>query len=75
MQRARIYRGHNDEHEGLKMNIKQIIPPWHSVAREGLIVLGGILIAAYIISRFPRLKSFVSDNSVTLKDDGGNIII
>lgn len=57
------------------MNIKQIIPPWHSVAREGLIVLGGILIAAYIISRFPRLKSFVSDNSVTLKDDGGNIII
>lgn len=57
------------------MNLRQIIPPWHAVAKEGLIVLGGILIAAYIISRFPKLKSFVSDNSVTLKDNGGNIII
>lgn len=57
------------------MNLKQIIPPWPAVAREGLIVLGGILIAAFVISRFPKLKSFVADNSVTLKDGSGNVII
>lgn len=52
------------------MKIKEIIPPPVAVMREGLIVLGGILIAAFIISRFPSLKSFVVDNSVTLKDGG-----
>lgn len=57
------------------MKIKEIIPPPVAVMREGLIVLGGILIAAFIISRFPALKSFVVDNSVTLKDgDTGNTL-
>jgi hypothetical protein len=56
------------------MNIKQIIPGPVPVLREGLIVLGGILIAAFIISRFPALKSFVVDNSVTLKDQDGKVV-
>lgn len=56
------------------MNIKQIIPPWQSVAREGLIVLGGILIAAYIISRFPKVRQFVQDSSITVRDGNGDIL-
>jgi hypothetical protein len=57
------------------MNLQKIIPPWEAVAREAIIVLGGIVIAAYVISRFPKLKDFVTDNSVTLKDQNGNVII
>lgn len=56
------------------MNIKNIIPTGPQVAREALIVLGGVLIAAFIISRFPSLQKFVSDNSVTVKTDDGKII-
>lgn len=56
------------------MNIEKIIPPWHAVAREGLIVLGGILIAAYVISKFPKLQQFVQQNSLTLKDSNGDVI-
>lgn len=56
------------------MKIADIIPPPVSVLREGLIVLGGILIAAYVISRFPSLKTFVVSNSVTVNDAQGNNI-
>lgn len=56
------------------MNIEKVIPPWHLVAREGLIVLGGIVIAAFVISRFPKLQQFVQENSLTLKDSNGNVI-
>lgn len=56
------------------MDIKKVIPAWHLVAREGLIVLGGIALAAFVISRFPRFQKFVQDNSITLKDSSGNII-
>jgi hypothetical protein len=52
--------------------IKKIIPPPTSVLREGLIVLGGVLIAAWVISRFPRLKAFVSGASITVNDSQGN---
>lgn len=56
------------------MNIKNIIPTGPQVAREALIVLGGVLIAAFIISRFPALKKFVGDNSLTVNtSDGANV--
>lgn len=54
------------------MNLKSIIPTGPQVAREALIVLGGVLIAAFILSRFPKLQKFVSDNSLTVKDAAGN---
>jgi hypothetical protein len=54
--------------------IKEIIPTGPQVAREALIVLGGVLIAAWIITRFPSLKKFVGDASITVKDDTGNTI-
>lgn len=54
------------------MNLKKIIPSAPEIGREALIVLGGVLIAAFILSRFPKLQRFVSDNSVTVKDTQGN---
>lgn len=56
------------------MNIKAIVPPPTSVLREGLITLGGILLAAFIISRWPAAKKFVESNSLTVKDDTGNVL-
>jgi hypothetical protein len=53
-------------------NLKKIIPPPTSVLREGLIVLGGVLLAAWVISRFPKLKAFVSGASITVNDGNGN---
>lgn len=50
------------------MNIKQIIPTAPEVMREALIVLGGVLIAAFVLSRFPALKTFVTSNSVTVHE-------
>jgi hypothetical protein len=57
-----------------KLNLKEIIPPPTDVLREGVIVLGGLLIAAFILSRFPKLQAFVTGNSITVKDQGGNVL-
>jgi hypothetical protein len=54
--------------------LKTIIPTPGEVGREALIVLGGILIAAYIISRFPKLQTFVQASSVTVRDSNKNVI-
>ena len=56
------------------LNLKSIIPTGPQVAREALIVLGGLLVAAFILSRFPKLQKFVTDNSLTVKDDKGNTL-
>lgn len=56
------------------MNLKKIIPSAPEIGREALIVLGGVLIAAFIISRFPSLKKFVTENSLTVNDTKGNNI-
>ncbi|WP_426078864.1 hypothetical protein [Janthinobacterium sp. PSPC3-1] len=56
------------------MNLKSIIPTGPQVAREALIVLGGMLLAAFILSRFPKLQKFVTDNSLAVKDDKGNTL-
>ena len=58
----------------LLLNLKSIIPTGPQVAREALIVLGGLLVAAFILSRFPKLQKFVTQNSLTIKDDKGNTI-
>lgn len=55
--------------------IKSIIPAPTEVAREALIVLGGLLIAAWIISRFPKVQAFVQNSSINLKDGNGNTIL
>lgn len=52
--------------------VKDIIPAPTAILRESIIVLGGVLIAAYVISRFPALKKFVTDASITVNDKQGN---
>ena len=56
------------------MNPKNIIPTGPSVARETLTVLAGVLLAAFILSRFPALQKFVTDNSLTVKRDDGQVM-
>lgn len=56
------------------MNLQKIIPTAPEVAREALIVLGGVLIAALILSRFPSLQKFVTSNSLTVKAPDGSIL-
>lgn len=56
------------------MKLKTIIPPPEAVLREGVIVLGGLLIAAFVISRFPKLQQFVTGNSITIKNQNGDVL-
>ena len=56
------------------MNLKTLIPTGPQVAREAIVVLAGVLIAAFILSRFPALQKFVTDNSLTVKRDDGQIM-
>jgi hypothetical protein len=55
-------------------NLKKIIPTGPEVLREALIVLGVVLIAAWVLSKFPALQQFVASNSVTVKDGNGNTL-
>lgn len=57
-----------------KIPLKEILPPPTAVLREGLIVLGGVLLAAYVISRFPAVQKFVMANSVTVKTEDGQVL-
>ncbi|PJJ17823.1 hypothetical protein CLU90_1003 [Janthinobacterium sp. 67] len=56
------------------MNLSKIVPTVPEVAREGLIVLGGILIAAYVLSRFPKIRDWVAAQSITVKDSSGRTL-
>lgn len=60
---------------GKLVNLSKIIPTAPEVARETIIVLGGILLAAFILSRFPALRDWVGAQSLTLKDANGKQII
>lgn len=59
----------------MSTTIKAFIPTAPELVRETIIVLVGVLVASYIISRFPELKSFVTGNSLTVKDQAGNVIV
>lgn len=56
------------------MNMKNIIPTGPEFIRETIVVLGGVLLAAFILSRFPALQKFVSQNSLTVKADDGSTL-
>lgn len=60
---------------GKLVNLSKIIPTGPEVAREAIIVLGGILIAAYVLSRFPRLRAWVTAQSLTVQDSAGKSIL
>lgn len=42
--------------------MKNIIPAPAAILREAIIVLGGALIAAFILSKLPPLKQYVKEN-------------
>ncbi len=51
--------------------MSQWIPAPHEIVREGFIVIGGVILAALVLSRFPALKQWIADQgTVTLKDGG-----
>ncbi|WP_310611640.1 hypothetical protein [Limnohabitans sp.] len=39
-------------------NVK-VIPPWQDVAREAIIVMGGALVAAFIVGQVPQLREWM----------------
>lgn len=41
--------------------MKNVIPTLPEVAREALIVLGGALLAALVVSQFPSLKTWIKE--------------
>jgi hypothetical protein len=43
------------------------LPSLSQLSKETLAVLAATLIAAWVISRFPAVQAFVSNNSVTVK--------
>ncbi|HGO6127504.1 TPA: hypothetical protein ACK3RK_006072 [Burkholderia cepacia] len=52
------------------------IPGPHEIVREGIVVLCGTLIAAWVLSKSPTLRNFVlSNGKVTLVDPQGNNFI
>lgn len=54
--------------------LKKIVPTPIEMAREGLIVLAGILLAAYAISKFPAVQKFVAANALVVKDGDGRVL-
>ena len=52
--------------------VAKAIPGPTEMVREAIIVLAGVLIASYVLSRFPALKKFVGDASITVNDKQGN---
>ncbi|MCE3602376.1 hypothetical protein LXA47_01950 [Massilia sp. P8910] len=53
---------------------KSIFPTGVQVVREGLIVLGGVLLAAFVLSRFPGLRDWVTAQSIVVKDSKNNVL-
>ena len=41
----------------------KIMPKPEAFAREALILIGGALLAAFILSRFPKVKAYIDSNT------------
>lgn len=54
--------------------LKKILPEPSAVIREAIIVFAGLLIAAYVINRIPKLQKFIQDASITIKNEKGVVI-
>ena len=56
------------------MGAVKIIPTIPEVSREALTVLGGVLLAAFILSRFPALRAWVAGQSITVRDSDNKLL-
>lgn len=54
--------------------MKNIIPTPAEVGKEGLIVLGGLVLAALVLNQFPKLRDYVAGSSITLRDQQGRVL-
>jgi hypothetical protein len=52
----------------------KILPTVPELAHSTLVTLGGLLLAAFILSRFPKVGAFVAGQSLTVKDGSGKTI-
>lgn len=50
-----------------------VFPTVPELTKSTLVTLGGVLLAAFILSRFPRVRDFVAGQSISVKD--GNKIL
>lgn len=53
-------------------DLSKYIPNHQQVVRETIIVISGVLAAAFILSRFPKIQQFVRASSITVDDTSGN---
>jgi hypothetical protein len=53
------------------MSLKTYLPSVPQISRETVTVL----LAAFIISRFPKVKEFVQQNRLTVGDNNGNVFM
>jgi hypothetical protein len=51
-----------------------IIPTVPEVSHEALKIIGGLLLAAFILSRFPKVRDFVAGQSISVKDGAGKAL-
>lgn len=52
-----------------------IIPTPAEFIKEGLLVAGGLLIAALILRQFPALRAYVTGASISVKDATGKELL
>ncbi|WP_175048166.1 hypothetical protein [Duganella vulcania] len=52
----------------------KIIPKVPELAHSALVTLGGVLIAAYILSRFPAVRDFVAGQSIRVADSSNKTL-
>lgn len=58
----------------MSLNFREMLPTPERIVMEVIIVAGGVLGAAFLISRFPAIQKFVQDSSVTVKNQAGDIL-
>lgn len=56
------------------MSISKIIPTMPEVARSTIVTLAGVLLAAYILSRVPKLRDFVAGQSIRVTDSSNKTL-
>jgi hypothetical protein len=54
--------------------MKAIIPSVPEVLREAIILGAGLLVVAVVLNSFPKVKKYITDASITIKDQDGNVL-
>jgi hypothetical protein len=52
----------------------KIVPKLPEVAHSTIVTLAGVLLAAFILSRFPKVRDFVAGQSIRVTDNSNNTL-